>query len=57
MVITDNDQNWTWICLGKIFVILFLRTVELISVKLIFNSKYKFMHVAMVSKSLTEERI
>lgn len=37
--------------MGKIFeVILFLRIVELILVKFIFNLKYKFMYVVMVFK-------
>lgn len=39
----DMDLSGENICL-------FLRTVELISVKIIFNLKYKFMHVAMVFK-------
>lgn len=42
---------------GKYLKLFYFWTVELISVKLTFNSKYKFMHVAMVSKSLTEERV
>lgn len=34
---------------GK-YLLFYFWTVELISVKIIFNSKYKFMHVAMVFK-------